>query len=431
MAWSDKRKLPMTKTTFENTLQFAKSMDRKDPLKKFRKEFHFPKIKGKDSLYFCGNSLGLQPKKAKEYVNQELMDWAKLGVTGHFKAKNPWLPYHEFLTCSTAGIAGAMESEVVVMNTLSVNLHLMMVSFYRPTSTRYKILIESMAFPSDHYAVASQAQFHGYDPRAAVLKLTPRPGEQLLRTEDILSTIEKEGQQIALILLGNVNYLTGQAFDMKLIAEAGHKQGCKVGFDLAHGAGNLKLNLHDDGVDFATWCSYKYLNSGPGSLSGCFVHERHLNNRSLPRFAGWWGHDKVKRFEMKPDFDPMPTAEAWQLSNPPIFQLAALRASMELFDQAKMERLRNKSEMLTGYLNFIINQIGSSSISMITPTDPAQRGCQLSLQVKNGKQLEEKLLKAGVICDFRAPDIIRFSPVPLYNSFEDVFKLGALLKKYV
>jgi kynureninase len=416
---------------FENSLQFARTLDRKDPLKTFRNEFHFPKDKGKASLYFCGNSLGLQPKKAKAYVNQELSDWEKLGVSGHFKAKHPWFPYHEFLTSSTAKIAGAMEPEVVVMNTLSVNLHLMMVSFYRPSSTRFKILIESMAFPSDHYAVASQAQFHGYDPGTAIIKLTPRPGEHLLRTEDILSVIEKEGQEIALILLGNVNYLTGQAFDMKLIAEAGHKQGCKVGFDLAHGAGNLKLNLHDDGVDFATWCSYKYLNAGPGSLSGCFVHERHLNNRSLPRLAGWWGHNKDKRFEMKPEFDPMPTAEAWQLSNPPILQLAALRASMELFDKATMTKLRAKSVTLTGYLNFVVDEIRNSSISMITSTDPAQRGCQLSFQIKNGKQLEEKLKKDGVICDFRAPDIIRFSPAPLYNSFEDIFRLGILLKKYV
>ncbi len=422
----------MNSFKFENTSSFSKKLDNKDPLKNFRKEFHFPKIKkNKECLYFCGNSLGLQPKKAKEYVNQELADWAKYAVHGHFEAKNPWYPYHEFLTESTARLVGAKPSEVVVMNTLSVNLHLMMVSFYRPTQERYKILIESSAFPSDHYAVASQARFHGLDPETAILKLFPRKGESTLRTEDILSCIESEGKKIALILLGNVNFLTGQAFNIPAITQAGHSQGCLVGFDLAHGTGNLKLELHKDEVDFATWCSYKYLNAGPGSLSGCFIHEKHLSNPSIPRFEGWWGHNKHKRFEMKPQFDPMPTAEAWQLSNPPILQMAALRASMELFDRATMTALRKKSELLTGFLEHIIVSLESKSIEMITPKNPQERGCQLSLKVKNGKTLEEKLKNEGVICDFRAPDIIRFSPVPLYNSFQDVFKLGQLLKKYV
>ncbi|MGZ3698673.1 MAG: kynureninase, partial [Bdellovibrionota bacterium] len=365
---------------YEHSEKFARAQDSRDPLKRFRGEFLIPKGRGgKPWIYLAGNSLGLQPKKVKAYIEQELKDWAKFGVEGHFLAKHPWLPYHEILTEQTARLVGAKSLEVVVMNTLTVNVHLMMVSFYRPTRERYKILVEGGAFPSDQYAVASQARFHGRDPREAVLELKPRAGEATLRTEDILSTIEREGSSIALVLLGSVNYLTGQAFDVEAITRAAHAKGSVVGFDFAHGAGNLHLKLHEWGPDFAVWCGYKYLNSGPGSLSGCFVHERHAARPDLPRFSGWWGHDKSTRFQMGPEFKPIPGAEGWQLSNPPIFQMASLRASMELFDQAKIERLRAKSEKLTGYLEFLLDRLPEGFCKIITPRDPAQRGAQLSL----------------------------------------------------
>ena len=332
---------------YESTEAFAKDLDAKDPLRGFRDEFHVPKApNGEDCLYFVGNSLGLQPKKVKQYVEEELSDWAELGVKGHLHARHPWLPYHEFLTEPSARLVGAKPIEVVVMNSLTVNLHLMLVSFYRPTGDRFKILTEAGAFPSDQYAVASQARFHGYSPNDAILKCSPRAGEAVLRTEDILKTIDRHGKSIALVLFGNVNYLTGQCLDMPLITKAAQAKGCLVGFDLAHGAGNLVFHLHDWNVDFAVWCSYKYLNSGPGGLAGCFVHERHCvgsKSTSLPRFEGWWGHSKETRFQMGPDFDPIPGAEAWQLSNPPILPMAALRASLELFDEAGMERLQRRA----------------------------------------------------------------------------------------
>jgi kynureninase len=416
---------------YENSLSFALEMDSRDPLKGFRSEFLIPKTaQGKDVLYFSGNSLGLQPKKARDYIQEELEDWAKLGVEGHLHARHPWLPYHENLTEMTARLVGAKPIEVVVMNTLSVNLHLMMVSFYRPTKERFKILVEAGAFPSDQYAVASQARFHGYDPKDAIVELKPRSGETLIRDEDILETIQKQGKQIALILLGNVNYLTGQAFNIPEITKAGHAQGCMVGFDLAHGAGNLKVQLHDEGPDFAVWCSYKYLNSGPGALSGCFVHERHAR-ANLPRFAGWWGHNKSVRFKMGPDFEAIPGAEGWQLSNPPIFQLAALRASMELFDRATMSEIRKKGDLLTGYLEYLLLQLNSKKIEITTPREVHRRGCQLSLKVKEGaKALSEELVRTGIISDFREPDIVRVAPAPLYNQFSDVFQFVQVLKKY-
>lgn len=410
------------------TRAYAQSLDAQDPLRSYRDQFLIPKTdRSQDWLYFAGNSLGLQPKKAREYIEQELEDWARLGVEGHIHARKPWLPYHENLTDQTARLMGALPSEVVVMNTLSVNLHLMMVSFYRPTRERYKILIEGGAFPSDHYAVASQARFHGYE--NAILELKPRSGESTLRPEDILETIEREGKSIALILLGNVNYLTGQAYDVAGITRAGHKQGCKVGFDLAHGAGNLQVRLHDDGPDFAVWCSYKYLNAGPGALAGCFVHERHGKDRNLPRFEGWWGHDKKTRFEMGPVFNPIPGAEGWQLSNPPIFQLAALRASMDIFDQATIAEIRKKGDELTGYLEFLLRQLPPGYLTITTPSDLKQRGCQLSLRVKSDPRgLQKRLVDNGVICDFREPDIIRAAPAPLYNRYSDVFRLYEVLK---
>jgi kynureninase len=417
---------------FEASEDFARRMDAMDPLRHFREEFLFPLHgKGEPVIYLVGNSLGLQPRKAKPYVLEALEDWEKLGVEGHFRGSRPWMPYHEMLTEHTARLVGAHPLEVVVMNTLSVNLHLMMVSFYRPSGERRKILMEAGAFPSDQYAVASQVRFHGYTPEEALLQLTPRPGEETLRTEDILETIERHGKEIALVLLGNVNYLTGQAFDMAAITRAAHQRGCRVGFDLAHAAGNLALSLHDDGPDFAVWCSYKYLNGGPGTLGGVFVHERHARDKTLPRFEGWWGHDKQTRFRMGPDFDPTPGAEGWQLSNPPILQMAALRASLEIFDRATMPALRRKSELLTGYLEFLLDRLPPGFLRITTPRDPRQRGVQLSLRfTKEPRQLLEKLTAQGVICDFRSPDVIRAAPAPLYVSFHDVYRFAGVLERH-
>ena len=405
-------------------------LDDRDNLKTFRNKFCFPKTTDNlPPLYFTGNSLGLMPKKAREYVKQELADWERLAVEGHLHAKNPWLPYHELLTEQMAAIIGAKPGETVVMNSLTVNLHLLMVSFYRPTAERHKILIEKGAFPSDQYAVESQIRFHGYDPTDSLVELTPREGEATLRTEDIVEMIQREGVSIALILLGGVNYYTGQAFDMKTITEAGHKVGAVVGFDLAHAAGNIELKMHDCDVDFAAWCSYKYLNAGPGAVAGAFVHERHARAFDLPRFAGWWGHDKETRFLMGPEFKPLAGAEGWQISNPPILQMAALRASLEMFAEAGMTALTEKSRKLTSYLEVLIKKIGDERISIITPSDLRQRGCQLSIRVRGGdRSLHEGLTSRGVFADWREPDVIRVAPVPLYNSFADVSRFAEILK---
>lgn len=404
---------------------YARELDAADPLSRFRDKFCIPPGPGGlDCVYLTGNSLGLQPKKAKQYINEELEDWARYGVDGHFHGRHPWLPYHEELTASTARLVGALPTEVVVMNTLTVNLHLMMVSFYRPSKDRFKILIEAGAFPSDQYAVASQARFHGFDPKLAIIEVAHK-------MEDILEAIQRDGDSIALVLLGNVNYLTGQAFDMAAITRAGHAKGCRVGFDMAHGAGNLLVNLHDAGPDFAVWCGYKYLNGGPGTLAGCFVHERHACDANLPRFAGWWGQNKSTRFQMGPVFDATPGAEGWQLSNPPIFQMAALRASMEIFDEATMPAIRRKADQLTGYLESQLDQLPNGFCTILTPRDPKQRGCQLSLKIsKNAKELVRKLGEAGVICDFREPDVIRAAPVALYNRFQDVHRFVEILKTH-
>lgn len=413
---------------YSSSREFAENADTADALRTFREQFHFPVSSNDlDLIYFTGNSLGLMPRTARGYVDQELDDWARLAVDAHLNAKHPWLPYHEFVTEPMARVVGAKPIETVVMNSLTVNLHLLMVSFYRPTSTRYKIVIEKGAFPSDQYAVESQLKFHGYE--NALIKLTPREGESTLRTEDILATIDGEGDSVALIMLGGVNYYTGQAFDMQAIAEAGQRKGCVVGFDCAHAAGNLELKLHDWNVDFAAWCSYKYLNAGPGGIAGIFVHERHARSFDLPRFAGWWGHDKETRFLMGPEFKPLAGAEGWQISNPPIFQLAALRASLEIFDEAMMPALREKSVKLTGYLEFLLEQIDDERISIITPNDANHRGCQLSIRVKNAdKTLFESITEQGVYADWREPDVIRVAPVPLYNSFKDVFRFAEILK---
>ena len=416
---------------FENNLAFAKAQDTQDPLQAYRSKFHIPVDKeGKELIYMCGNSLGCQPKAVATYLNQELKDWANLGVEGHFDAENPWMPYHEQLSDPMAAIVGAKPSEVIIMNTLTTNLHLMMVSFYNPTPERHKIIIESDAFPSDKYAVESQIRQRGYDPEASLILWQPREGEELCRYEDLEALVQEHSDSIALLLIGNTNYYSGQFYPIKKITELGHNNGSKVGFDLAHGVGNIMPELHKNGPDFAVWCTYKYLNSGPGSLGGCFVHERHHTDKNIQRFTGWWGQNKNTRFNMRKGFDPIPTAEGWQLSNPPILSMAAVKASLDIFAEAGMTNIGAKSEKLTGYLEFLINDLHNEHITIITPSDPEQRGCQLSIQVKNeNKKLHTKLTKAGVISDWREPDVIRVAPAPLYNSFEDVYEMVARLKR--
>lgn len=413
----------MASSKFEPGRQFAESMTAGDPLVEYRNRFCIPKnADGSDCVYLCGHSLGLQPKTTRDYIEKELDDWARLGVEGHFHAQNPWMPYHELLIAPTAQLVGALPDEVVAMNSLTVNLHLMLVSFYRPTIKRNKIVIESSAFPSDQYAVQSQIRYHGFDPRSSLIEIAARHGESAIRTEDIELLIEEEGESSALIMLGGVNYYRGQFFDCERITAAGHEKGCIVGFDMAHAAGNLPLRLHDWNADFAVWCSYKYLNSGPGGIAACFVHERHARTFDLPRFTGWWGHDKGSRFRMEPDFQPIAGAEGWQLSNPSILSMAALRASMDIFDQVGMETLRAKSEKLTGYLEFLLNQGPGENFSIITPRDPSQRGAQLSLRIKEkGHAICDRLAQQGIVCDWREPDIMRVAPVPLYNTFLDVY----------
>ena len=417
-------------TSHKPGIDYAKAQDQKDPLANYREKFHIPKnADGEEWLYFTGNSLGLQPKQTKNHIQQELDDWAKLGVEGHFEAKNPWMPYHEFLTETMAEIVGAKPIEVVIMNTLTTNLHLLMVSFYQPTETKYKIVIESDAFPSDRYAVETQLQFHGFDPSESLIEWSPRDGETLLNIEDLESILKTQGDEIALLLIGGVNYYTGQFLDLKRIAELGHQKECKVGIDLAHGVGNIQSKLHESGVDFAAWCTYKYMNSGPGSLGGIFVHERYAHDTSLKRFAGWWSQNKETRFDMRQPLDITPGAEGWQLSNPPILSMAAIKASLELFNTVGMTALRKKSILLTGYLEYLILGLNNDNISIITPKAQQQRGCQLSIQVKNAnKSLHTKLTKVNVITDWRTPDVIRCAPVPFYNSFEDVFKMVEKLK---
>lgn len=423
----------MKKVDFAPGKEFALKMDENDPLRNYRQKFFIPKTPaGEECIYLCGNSLGLQPKTVRAYVEQELKDWEELGVEGHSHAGNPWMPYHELLTEPMARLVDGKPHEVVVMNTLTVNLHLMMVSFYRPTPERNKILIEYSAFPSDRYAVKSQVRFHGYDPESSLIELKPKAGKEIVEWDDFEKVMEKGGNSIALILVGGVNYYSGQLYDMARITELGHQYGCTVAFDLAHAAGNVPLRLHDWDVDFAVWCTYKYLNSGPGSIAGCFIHEKYADRSDLRRFAGWWGHDKQTRFLMGPDFIPIRGAEGWQLSNPSILSLAAVRASLEIFDEVGMGRLREKSLLLTGYLEYLIDQMNSNEISIINPHNPEERGCQLSLKTKNkNKQLYEKLTKEGVVCDWREPDVIRIAPVPLYNNFVDVYRFSEILKSHL
>ncbi len=419
-----------THDPFINSAAFAETADQKDPMRKYRQRFLFPQHEGKDVVYFTGNSLGLQPVTTQSYIQQELDDWARFGVEGHFLARNPWLSYHELLTDKMARIVGAQPEETIMMNQLTVNLHLLMVSFYRPTPKRFKILCEAKAFPSDQYALQSQINFHGYKTQHALVEVAPREGEYHIREEDILSAIEANKDELALVMIGGVNYFTGQVFDMKKITEAAHGVGALAGFDLAHAAGNIELKLHDWGVDFAAWCSYKYLNSGPGSVAGAFVHEKHLKNTRLPIFAGWWGHDKKTRFLMDSQFVPMETAERWQLSNAPVFSMAACRASLDIFDEAGMDALVKKSEQLTAYLEFVVNEVNKSKnncLQIITP--PEHRGCQISIVAHGyGKTLYSALIKNGVIPDWREPNVIRCAAVPLYNSFTDIYRFGSILQ---
>jgi kynureninase len=374
----------------------------------YRERFHIPP----GTVYLCGHSLGLQPKSVRAYVEEELAEWERLGVEGHFHARHPWMPYHKLLTRQTAQLVGALPVEVVVMNSLTVNLHLMMVSFYRPARDRFKVLIEAGAFPSDRYAVESQIRFHGHDPASALIEV---------RGEPVEAAIEREGERIALVLVAGVNYASGEVFDMPAITRAGHARGCVVAFDLAHAAGNIPLALHEWDVDFAAWCSYKYLNGGPGCTGGCFVHERHARAWDLPRFAGWWGHDEATRFRMGPLFHPMPGAEGWQLSNPPILSLAALRASMDIFEEAGMERLRARSIELTEAMETLLEAGAPGRFSILTPRDPRRRGAQLSIRMpENGRAVLERLMAEGIVCDWREPDILRVAAVPLYNTMEDV-----------
>lgn len=416
--------------TIEATLDEARRLDAADPLARFRDAFHIPKrADGEDVIYFCGNSLGLQPKATQHAMTVELEDWATMGVDGHFDGRNPWYDYHEALARPAAHIVGASEEEVVLMNGLTVNLHLMMVSFYRPNPERYRIVVEEGAFPSDQYAVDSQARFHGFDPKDAIVELAPREGESTLRTEDIVAAIEREGDKLALVMLGGVNYYTGQFFDLQAITAAAHAAGAVAGFDLAHAAGNVVLQLHDWDVDFAVWCTYKYLNSGPGSVSGAFVHERHRFAPELPRFSGWWGTDPKTRFAMAREFVPHTGAGGWQLSNAPVFSMAPFRVSGELFLEATMTELRKKSVALTGYLEALVRRLPDGLADIITPAEPNARGCQLSLHVHaDGKALQAALQKDGVVADFRPPNVVRVAPVPLYNTFEDVFRFAEILR---
>jgi kynureninase len=422
---------------FENSLDFARQLDAQDPLKSFRDKFHFPTFHEKTVRYFTGNSLGLQPKTVKEYILQELEDWQKFGVEGHFLAKRPWYAYHENLTDKVAKIVGANPIEVVVTHSLTTNLHLLMVSFYQPKGRRTKILCEAKAFPSDQYALESQVKFHGLDLAEHLVEVGPREGEQLIREEDILAKIEELGEELALVMIGGVNYYTGQLFDMKTITEAAHKVGAIAGFDLAHAAGNINLKLHEWGVDFAAWCGYKYLNSSPGGVSGMFVHERHANRPELPRFAGWWGYDKSKRFLMEPGFIPMEGAEGWQLSNAPVLGMAAHLASVDIFDEAGMERIGQKRDLMTPYLEFVIDDISEKnrdrvSFELITPRDKTKRGAQLSIMAQGqGKALFDALSDLGVVADWREPNVIRVAPAPLYNSYEDCYWFGQLLEKAI
>lgn len=427
--------LSVTAGEYQTTEAFALECDKQDPLSQFREQFFIPTNKdGTQQIYFCGHSLGLQPKAAQEIMQSELDAWATLGVEGHFKADAPWYTYHELVRHSLAKLVGAKPEEVVAMNSLTVNLHLMMVSFYHPNASRYKILMEAPVFSSDTYAAKSQIAFHEFDDKQGLIIAQPREGENYLRIEDVERLLDEKGNEVSVVLLSAVNYFNGQALDIKRITKKAHEKGCVVGFDLAHAIGNIPLQLHDADVDFAVWCNYKYLNSGPGAIGAAFVHERHLSDPSVKRFAGWWGNDPNTRFQLhlQPDFVPVESADSWQLSNPSIFALAPLRASLQLFDKADINELRKKAVRLTGYLEFLIKKIKSDRISIITPSNPNERGCMLSISVADEPELlMKKLLQSGIVVDFRRPDVLRITPIPLYNTFHEVWRFGEILKSHL
>lgn len=424
---------PPPVATFGHDEESAQRLDATDPLRRFHEQFHIPKRgNGEPVIYFAGNSLGLQPKSVRTIVEQELEDWARLAVDAHFRGATPWYSYHEVFRESGARLVGSIPGEVVMMNSLTVNLHLMLITFFQPMKDRYKILMEEPAFPSDMYAIQTHVRSRGLDPKRTILVAKPRSGEQTLRTEDFESLIEREGRSIALVLIGGVNFFTGQFFDIPRITEAAHRRGCTVGWDLAHAAGNVPLHLHDWNVDFAVWCSYKYLNAGPGAVAGCFVHERHGKNAKLPRLAGWWGNDPETRFRMHliPEFAPREGADGWQVSNPPILSMAPLKASLEIFDEAGMDALRQKSLILTSYIRFLLDQNTSNWFEVITPKSSEAHGCQLSILVKEQpKQRFKALEQAGIVCDFREPNVIRIAPTPLYNTFHECWTFAQILSQ--
>jgi kynureninase len=418
---------------FLNTHHFAVHLDETDPLQHFKEKFFIPEHNGKPVIYFTGNSLGLQPKTVKAHIEQELNDWATLGVEGHFQAKHPWFSYHELFPRYVSKLVGSLPEEVVVMNQLTVNLHILLTSFYRPEGKRNKIICEAKAFPSDQYAIESQVRLHGLDPAEVIIEVSPRVAEYIIRTEDIEAAINENKDAVALVLFGGVNYYSGQVFDMQRITTAAHAAGAIAGFDLAHAAGNIELHLHDWDVDFACWCSYKYLNSGPGGVAGAFIHEKHIKDPQIPRLAGWWGYEKESRFQMKPGFKPIPTAEGWQVSNAPVLSMAAHKASLEIFDEAGMEALASKSRKMSEYLFFILDDINRSEehkvIEVITPSASGEHGCQVSLLMQEkGKEIFKALTENGVVADWREPNVIRIAPVPLYNRFEEIWQFGHIIK---
>lgn len=420
---------------FQNTLEFAKSLDEKDALAKYREEFHFPKVNGKQVIYFTGNSLGLQSKRAVDYVNEVMADWANLAVEGHFYADKAWWDYHERFSDPLSDIVGAKPSEITVMNTLTVNLHLLMATFYRPTHKKFKILCEEKAFPSDQYLIQTQVEYHGLDPKETIVEVKRREGEHNFRTEDILAKIDEVGDELALVLMGGLNYYTGQVLDMKTITAKAHEYDAYVGWDLAHAAGNIKMELNRWGVDFAAWCSYKYMNSGPGNASGCFIHEKHHANRDLVRLGGWWGHNKERRFLMEPKYDPIPNAHGWQISNLPILTLAPYLASVHMFAEVGMDKLIAKRDVITAYLEFVLKDVAvqtGGDFEIITPERKEERGSQLSVLLHGeGRTLFDYLMESGVIVDWREPNVIRLAPVPLYTSYEDIYQFGQILKEGV
>ena len=422
---------------FDTTLEFAQRKDREDQLQSFRSRFYFPRKPGpldtprQDAIYFCGNSLGLQPRDAGPTIQQELQDWQDLGVGGYMQAQNPWLTYQEPFRQPLSGLTGAKEEELTVMNALTVNLHLLLLSFYRPDAHRYKIIMEAGAFPSDQYALETQVKWHGRHPQDAIIEVGPRDGEKLIREEDLLTAIDQHGDTLALVLLGGINYYTGQLFDIAAVTAAAHKAGALAGFDLAHAVGNVPLQLHDWDVDFAVWCSYKYLNGGPGAVGGAYVHERYARNKDYVRLGGWWGNEEATRFKMEKGFVPKTNAGGWNMSTAQVFNMAALKASLRLFDEAGMERLRAKSMELTAYLSFLLDRLNNLSFNIITPADPAKRGAQLSLYFhQHGKAIHQKMIEAGIIVDYREPGVIRVAPAPLYNSFGDVHRFYHILANF-